>query len=100
MSASKVPGTYAGNGGAREGAGRPSKDRQAKLIEKLSPHEDEIIAIIVEKAKTGQKDFVKMYMEYLHGRPTQTVQLDGQLLTGTVPIDKWLDDNTSQEPIP
>lgn len=97
--ASSVPGKYANNGGAREGAGRPSKDRQAKLIEKLSVHEDEIIDIIVQKAKTGQKDFVKMYMEYLHGKPTQVVQLDGQLLTGTIPIDKWLDDNTSTEPV-
>lgn len=88
------------HGGARPGAGRKPKEMQASLIEKLSPYENDIINIIVEKAKQGQKDFVKMYMEYLHGRPTQTVQLDGQLLTGSIPIDKWLDDNTSQEPIP
>ena len=63
------------NGGAREGAGRPTKDVEQNLIEKLKPHEDEAIAVLTKNAKEGKSWAVKMYFEYMYGKAIETKEL-------------------------
>ena len=60
-------------GGKREGAGRKPTGVRKSLVEKLSPYDDSVIEVIVRKAKQGEAPFVKMFMEYLHGKPEQFV---------------------------
>jgi hypothetical protein len=65
-------------GGKREGAGRKPKSEELRLVEKLSPYEDDILTVIVRNAKAGEAAFVKMYMEYLHGKPKQQIETIGE----------------------
>lgn len=60
-------------GGARPNAGRKKSSERKSLVEKLSPYDDSVIEVIVRKAKQGEAPFVKMFMEYLHGKPEQFV---------------------------
>lgn len=60
-------------GGKREGAGRKPTAVRKTLVEKLSPYDDAVIDVIVKKAKQGEAPFVKMFMEYLHGKPDQFI---------------------------
>ena len=64
----------AGNGGARPGAGRKPKIDELKLIEKLKPYEDIALAQLGKLLKDGNIHAVKLYFEYLYGKPTQVVE--------------------------
>lgn len=59
-------------GGKREGAGRKPKSEEQKLIEKLSPHEDLAHSKLAEAIKNGKEWAVKLYFEYMYGRPKQS----------------------------
>lgn len=63
-------------GGARPGAGRPSKADELKLLDKLSPMEP----LWIEAMKSGlsKKDFnyVKLFSDYFYGKPKESVQMD------------------------
>ena len=60
-------------GGARPNAGRKRKAERKTLVQKLSPYEDDVLKVLCKEAKAGNPPFVKMYMEYLHGKPDQHV---------------------------
>jgi hypothetical protein len=60
-------------GGKREGSGRKRKEERKSLVEKLSPYEDGILEVVIRKAKQGEAPFVKMFMEYLYGKPDQFI---------------------------
>lgn len=60
-------------GGKREGAGRKRKEERKTLVQKLSPYEDDVLKVLCKEAKAGNPPFVKMFMEYLHGKPDQFV---------------------------
>lgn len=60
-------------GGARQGAGRKKKEERKTLVQKLSPYEDDVLKVLCKEAKAGNPPFVKMFMEYLHGKPDQFV---------------------------
>ena len=62
-----------GHGGAREGAGRKPKADELKLIEKLTPLEDVAFKALSAGVKSGDFNFVKLYMEYRYGKPKQTI---------------------------
>lgn len=63
------------HGGARPGAGRPSKAEEQALIEKLSPLEDKAHAKLKEAIESGEQWAIKMYFEYMYGKPKQGIDL-------------------------
>lgn len=67
------------SGGARPGGGRPSKAEELKLAERLSPLEPLAYNAIMEGLEKKEFAFVKLFMEYYYGRPTEHVNLEGQL---------------------
>lgn len=66
-------------GGAREGAGRKSKSEELKLAERLSPLEPLAYNAIMEGLEKKEFPFVKLFMEYYYGKPTEHLNLDGQI---------------------
>lgn len=64
-----------GNGGAREGAGRKPKIDELKLIEKLTPMEDEALKQLKKGVKSGDYRFIALYMNYLYGKPKDSLDV-------------------------
>lgn len=70
-------------GGARSGAGRKAKAVELKLIEKLSPMEDIALQKLEMLVKSGDFQAIKLFMEYMYGKPTMKVESDSNVnLTG------------------
>lgn len=65
----------ANNGGAREGAGRKPKAEEQKLIEKLSPMEATAYKALSEAVEKGHSWAIKMWFEYMYGKPKEKVEL-------------------------
>ena len=61
-------------GGKREGAGRKPKADEVKLIERLTPMEDDAHKALHKGVKDGNPVFVKLWFEYFYGKPNQTIQ--------------------------
>lgn len=66
-------------GGRREGAGRKSKAEEVKLIEALTPLAPEALKALENGIKAGEFPFVKLFYEYYAGKPTDFVEIDGEL---------------------
>ena len=66
-------------GGKREGAGRKKSSERKSLVQKLSPYEDDVLKVLCKEAKAGNPPFVKMYMEYLNGKPDQFVAMSAEV---------------------
>ena len=60
------------NGGARQGAGRKPKSEEIKLVERLSPLEDDALAAMSEGVKSGDIKWVQLYLSYYLGKPKET----------------------------
>jgi len=71
------------NGGARAGAGRPKKEDEAKLIQKLDSiiNQDEVIHKLKELIQKGDLRAITIYMDRRYGKPTETkdISLDRDL---------------------
>ena len=63
------------HGGKRKGAGRKPKAEEQALIEKLSPLEDEAHEQLKKAIERGDKWAIKMYFEYMYGKPKQGLDL-------------------------
>lgn len=63
-------------GGARPGAGRKPKADEARLIEKLSPLENKAHEVLKAAIKDGEQWAIKMYFEYMYGKPRQQTDID------------------------
>ena len=61
-------------GGKREGAGRKSKAYEQKLIEKLTPMEKDALNALNKAVKKGESWAVKLFMEYMYGRPKEKIE--------------------------
>ena len=63
-------------GGAREGAGRKSKDEELKIIERLDNiiDSDEVIESLKALIKEGNFNAIKLYLEYRYGKPKETIE--------------------------
>jgi len=61
------------NGGRREGAGRKPKADELALVERLSPLDDIAFAELQKGVKSGDFQFIKLFMEYRFGRPKQVI---------------------------
>ena len=62
------------NGGAREGAGRPKKEDEAKLIERLDSiiDKNEVIHKLKELIQKGDMRAITIYLDRRYGKPTET----------------------------
>ena len=60
------------NGGHKT-AGRKPKAEEQKLIEKLTPLQDDAYKALSDSLKDGQGWAVKLFMEYMYGKPKQTI---------------------------
>lgn len=63
------------HGGARPGAGRKSKAEEQSLIERLSPLSDEAYKALKNAVKKQQPWAVKLYFEYMYGKPRQSTDI-------------------------
>lgn len=64
------------NGGARTGAGRKPKADEVVLIEKLSPLDDIAFNELQKGVKSGDFQYLKLFMEYRFGKPKQAIEGD------------------------
>ncbi len=69
--------------------GRPSKADELKLIERLTPMEDEALEQLRKGVKSGDFRFLSLYMSYMYGKPKESVKLEGSI---NIPISKWSED--------
>lgn len=77
-------------GGAREGAGRKPKATEIELIERLSPMDDLALKKLQDGVKSGDYNFIKLFMEYRYGKPKQQVDVtskDNQINGFAIVID-------------
>ena len=82
--------------GGNKGCGRKPKAVELKLVEKLSPLEDEALEILFEKVREGDKDMLKLYMSYLYGNPKVKTENDTTMTVSTVELKDLIsfdDDN-------
>ena len=65
------------NGGAREGAGRPKKADEIKLIEKLDNliDNDEVIKTLGQQIQKGDSRAMSLYFGYRYGKPKESVDI-------------------------
>jgi hypothetical protein len=62
------------NGGHSNG-GRKSKAEEQNLIEKLSPLEEQAFIKLSEAIDSGKDWAIKMYFEYMYGKPKQQTDI-------------------------
>ena len=58
-----------GWGGAREGGGRPSKSDEQKMIEKLSPMENQALEALQKQVALGEAWAIQLFFKYYYGLP-------------------------------
>lgn len=75
------------HGGARPGAGRKSKAEEVKLIEKLTPMADDAFEALQKGVKKGDFQFIKLFLEYYAGKPTDTIEMAHSGSIETTPLD-------------
>jgi len=65
------------NGGKREGAGRPKKADELKLIEKLDNliDNDEVIKTLGKQILKGDSKAMSLYFGYRYGKPKESVDV-------------------------
>jgi hypothetical protein len=63
------------NNGGNKNAGRKPKAEEQALIEKLSPLEPKAFKALEDAVIDGQSWAVKMYFEYMYGKPKEKVEI-------------------------
>jgi hypothetical protein len=58
--------------GGNKNAGRKPKSEEIKLVERLSPLEDDALAALSEGVKSGNIKWVQLYLSYYLGKPKET----------------------------
>ncbi len=77
------------NNGGNKNAGRKSKADEQKLVEKLSPLEDSAFKALKDAIKEGHSWAVKMYFDYKFGKPTETKNINLDVDSSTIDMNKW-----------
>lgn len=77
-------------GGARPGAGRPRRAEEQDIINLLDKHIDRDVVVLklLEKIKQGDGKMIALYMNYVYGKPTQTINQTTTLTVNDVDISK------------
>ena len=63
------------NNGGNKNAGRKPKAEEQKLVEKLSPLEPKAYQALENAIEDDQSWAVKIFFEYMYGRPKQAVDI-------------------------
>ena len=72
--------------GVYQGQGRKPKADELQLIERLSPLDDTALRAVEMGVKSGEFNFVKLFMEYRFGKPKESMTIN----TGdTAIVIKW-----------
>jgi hypothetical protein len=66
------------NGGARHGAGRPTKAEEQEVVEQLSPLDELFVKGIKKAMQAGESWAFKLFADYRHGKPTQRIEQTGK----------------------
>jgi|TARA_R110000744_G_scaffold92179_1_gene178634 hypothetical protein len=53
-------------------AGRKPKDEEIKLVERLSPLEDDALRALSDGVKSGDIKWITLYLNYYLGKPRET----------------------------
>lgn len=87
-----------GAGGAREGAGRPPKILEIKLIEQMDAIAvpDEIWKALLYKCQEGDTAALKLWLSYRFGLPKQQIDITSNGENIAPPI-QWISKNISIE---
>jgi len=85
-------------GGARIGAGRKSKQTEDDIRSRLSPYLGKAIATVIEICERGTKESdrlqaAKLIIEYLYGKPKQTVDTNITGINPTITVVSQQDAN-------
>lgn len=77
-------------GGARVGAGRPRRAEEQEIIKLFDKHIDRdfVVLKLLEKIKQGDGKMISLYMSYVYGKPTQTINQTTTLTVNDVDISK------------
>ncbi len=67
------------HGGARNGAGRKPKADEIALIERLTPLAAPAFAALESGLNDGNPAFVKLWFEYMYGKPKQDINANVEL---------------------
>jgi hypothetical protein len=67
------------NGGARPGAGRKSFAEELGIKGQLEPFAEDWLKAVHKGIKEGNPSVMKMFAEYYIGKPTENVNLKGEL---------------------
>jgi len=79
-------------GGARVGAGRPKRDEELEIINLLDKHIDRDVVVLklLEKIKQGDGKMITLYLNYVYGKPTQTINQTTTLSVNDVDISELI----------
>lgn len=77
------------NGGARPNSGPRPKAEEQKLVEKLTPLEPLAHQALQDALAEGKPWAVKLFFEYLYGKPRQSVDLTSEGAGIVVPEIIW-----------
>lgn len=81
------------SGGPRKGSGRKSKAEEQALAEKLSPMEDSAHAALKTALLEKEPWAVKLFFEYMYGKPLQRTDLTSNGESVNIPLITWVDDS-------
>ena len=76
--------------GGNKSAGRKPKSEEQKLIEKLSPMEDEAHQALKDNVTKGKPWAIKLFFEYMYGKPKQSIDHTSGGDKLNIPVSKWL----------
>ena len=79
------------HGGKREGAGRKPKLEEQKLIEKLTPLEPMAHEALKKNIAKGESWAVKMFFEYMYGKPKESKDITSNGETIAVPKIEFIE---------
>lgn len=77
------------NNGGNKNAGRKPKAEELKLIEKLTPYHDKAIKLLFKKIDEEDMNALKMYFEYVHGKPKQQIDNKTELVFPKIDMNEW-----------
>ena len=60
----------------RINSGRKSKSAELELFSKLTVYDNLAIGTLIQGVKQGNFQFIKLFMEYRFGKPSQSISLD------------------------
>ncbi len=79
--------------GVHQGQGRKPKATELELIERLSPFDDIALKALEAGVKSGEYNFIKLFMEYRFGKAKETVAM-----TNEITILEGYEDNSFTSP--